>query len=191
MCQGLGVQHVMTTAYHPQAHGMVERFHRQLKEALRARDSSSDWLAHLPWALLGLRSAPKEEAAVSSAEVLFGQPLVLPSQVHKPKEDMERPDQVEVIPSTIREEKERAMAQSVGVQEADYVMVGEGAVVGPLDAKDRGPYKVMLRERKKLLVEMGASRQWISVDRLKPWRGATPASPVQPPKRGRPKKAPE
>jgi len=37
MCQGLGMQHVLTTAYHPQANGMVERFHRQLKEALRAR----------------------------------------------------------------------------------------------------------------------------------------------------------
>ena len=69
-------------------------------------------------------------------------------------------------------------------------MVREGAVVGPLDAKYRGPYKVMLREKKKLLVEMGAWRQWISVDRLKPWKGVTPASPMQPPKRGRPKKSP-
>ena len=40
MCQSLGMQHVMTTAYHPQANGMVERFHRQLKEALSARGSS-------------------------------------------------------------------------------------------------------------------------------------------------------
>jgi len=131
-----------------------------------------------------LQSAPKEEAGVSSAEVLFGQPLVLPSQVHKPPRCMERPSQEEEIPSTIREEKERAKARSVGIQEADYVMVREGAVVGPLDAKYRGPYKVMLREKKKLLVEMGASRQWVSVDRLKPWKGLEPASPVQPPKRG-------
>ena len=166
------------------------RFHRQLKEALRARGSSSDWLAHLPCALLGLRSAPKEEAAVSSAEVLFGQPLVLPSQVHKPSGGMERPDQAKEIPITIREEKERARACSVGIQEADYVMVREGAVVGLLDAKYRGLYRVMLRESKKLLVEMGASRQWVSVDRLKPWKGTTTASPAQPPKRGRLRTAP-
>jgi len=179
---------VMTTAYHPQANGMVERFHRQLKEALRARGGGSDWLAHLPWALLGLRSAPKEEAGVSSAEVLLGQPLVLPSQVHPSRDELDEPDQVERIPSTIRVEKEKTLAQEVGVQHADYVMVREGAVVGPLDSKYRGPYKVMLREKKKLLVEIGASRQWISVDRLKPWKGATPADPVEPPKRGRPPK---
>ena len=159
MCQNLGAQHVMTTAYHPQANGMVERFHRQLKEALRARGGGSDWLAHLPWALLGLRSAPKEEAGVSSAEVLFGQPLVLPSQVHQPRDELEEPDQVERIPSTIRVEKEKTLAQEVGVQHADYVMVREGAVVGPLDSKYRGPYKVMLRDKKKLLLEIGASRQ--------------------------------
>ena len=28
----------MTTSYHPQANGMVERVHRQLKDALRARE---------------------------------------------------------------------------------------------------------------------------------------------------------
>ena len=118
--------------------------------------------------------------------------MVLPSQVHKPREDMERPDQVEVIPSTVREEKEKALAQDVGVQHAEYLMVRQGAVVGPLDLKYRGPYKVMLRDRKKLLLEIGASRQWISVDRLKPWKGATPADPVEPPKRGRPpKKSPQ
>jgi transposase InsO family protein len=37
VCRRLGIQHNMTTAYHPQANGMVERAHRQLKDALRAR----------------------------------------------------------------------------------------------------------------------------------------------------------
>jgi transposase InsO family protein len=33
----VGFQHVLTSAYHPQANGMVERLHRQIKDALRAR----------------------------------------------------------------------------------------------------------------------------------------------------------
>ena len=73
MCKALGSKHVWTTAYHPQANSMVERFHRQL----RARCSSGDWLEHLPWVLLGLRAAPKEEAGVSAAEATYGHSLKL------------------------------------------------------------------------------------------------------------------
>lgn len=36
----LGVKHISTTAYHPCANGLVERFHRQLKTALTASDNS-------------------------------------------------------------------------------------------------------------------------------------------------------
>ncbi len=80
MCEVLGIQHQMTTAYHPQANGLVERFHRQLKNSLRALLCGPDWASHLPWVLLGLRAAPKEDAGVSSAELEYGSPLTLPGQ---------------------------------------------------------------------------------------------------------------
>ncbi len=80
LCQSLGMAHHQTSAYHPQANGLVERFHRQLKDALRARLCGLDWAEHLPWVLLGLRAAPKEDSAVSSAEVVLGSQLVLPGQ---------------------------------------------------------------------------------------------------------------
>ncbi len=41
-CDWLGICHAMTTAYHPQANGLVERAHRQLKDALRARGAGTD-----------------------------------------------------------------------------------------------------------------------------------------------------
>jgi transposase InsO family protein len=41
-CDLLGVRHAMTTAYHSQANGMVERVHRQLKDSLCAWGASTD-----------------------------------------------------------------------------------------------------------------------------------------------------
>jgi hypothetical protein len=81
LCDKLNILHHQTTAYHPQSNGMVERFHRQLKDALWARECGAEWAAHLPWVLLGLRAAPKEDSAVSSAELVYGSPLRLPGQL--------------------------------------------------------------------------------------------------------------
>jgi hypothetical protein len=77
----LGIQHSMTTAYHPQANGMVERAHRQLKDALRARLAGDNLPEHLPWVLLGLRPKLKDTVNVSATEAVLGMPLVLPSQL--------------------------------------------------------------------------------------------------------------
>ena len=81
LSQRLGTLHHLTTAYHPQANGMVERSHRQLKDALKACTAGADWPSHLPWVLLGLRAAPKEDSSISSAELLYGAPLVLSGQL--------------------------------------------------------------------------------------------------------------
>lgn len=51
----LGTHHLMTTAYHPAANGAIERWHRNLKSALKAQ-LTEDWVPKLPMVLLGLRS---------------------------------------------------------------------------------------------------------------------------------------
>jgi hypothetical protein len=79
-CRLLAISHVPTTAYHPQANGLVERFHRRLKDALRARSSGPDWYSHLPWVMLGIRSTWREDAQFSPAEAVFGSQPVLPGQ---------------------------------------------------------------------------------------------------------------
>ena len=74
----LGTAHIRTTAYHPQANGLVERFHGVLKTALRAKLTDPNWVDELPWVLLGVRTAPKEDLASSSAELVYGTPLTVP-----------------------------------------------------------------------------------------------------------------
>ena len=82
--QLLGSVHHRTASFHPQANGMVERFHRSLKAALRARLSGPHWIDELPWALLGVRTAPKEDLQASSAELVYGSPLVVPGDLIVP-----------------------------------------------------------------------------------------------------------
>ena len=76
----LGVSSSTTTAYHPQANGLVERMHRHLKSALKARLSEADWMDDLAVVLLGLRSAWRQSADTSPAELLYGVSLRLPGQ---------------------------------------------------------------------------------------------------------------
>ena len=57
----LGVCLHRTCAHHPQANGLVERFHRHLKSSLMARLKDSNWVDALPCVLLEIRSAPKED----------------------------------------------------------------------------------------------------------------------------------
>jgi transposase InsO family protein len=79
VCKFLGVKHVLTTAYHPQVNGLVERMHRRLKEALRACGGAT-WVQDLVWVLLGLRATPKEDSGVAPADLVLGAQLVLPCQ---------------------------------------------------------------------------------------------------------------
>jgi transposase InsO family protein len=69
LCQNLQINHISTTAYHPQSNGLVERTHRQIKDALRARLAGNKWPENLLWVLFGLRAAPKEDSAISSADL--------------------------------------------------------------------------------------------------------------------------
>jgi hypothetical protein len=60
--------------------GAVKKLHRCLKDALRALTAPVTWFEELPFVLLGLRTQPKEDTGLSSAEAVFGPPIVLPNE---------------------------------------------------------------------------------------------------------------
>ncbi|BHF80747.1 hypothetical protein SprV_0702387700 [Sparganum proliferum] len=80
----LGCTRIRTTAYHPAANGMVERFHRQLKSALRAAEDLENWSDNVPVALLGIRAALKSDLDCRAAELVFGTTLRLPGEMITP-----------------------------------------------------------------------------------------------------------
>jgi hypothetical protein len=114
----------------------VERTLRQVKDDLRARFAGNRWPEHLPWVLFGLRAAPKEDSAISSAELVFGAPLTLPGQLLTPPEAP-----VEDVVEALRSAQPVA-AQPLtyaetasglqSLQRAEFVCVRKGGVVPPL-----------------------------------------------------------
>jgi transposase InsO family protein len=92
LCNTLGNKHGQTTAYHPQANGLVEQFHRRLKDALRACLATPTWTVHLPWVLLGLHAAPREEDNISPTQAVFGTPNVLPGQLLNANANVNEPE---------------------------------------------------------------------------------------------------
>jgi transposase InsO family protein len=75
----LGTTRTRTTSYHPQANGLVERFHRQLKAALKTQPNPEVWTDCLPLVLLGICTALKEDLQCTAAELVYGVSLCLPA----------------------------------------------------------------------------------------------------------------
>ncbi|XP_071041632.1 uncharacterized protein [Parasteatoda tepidariorum] len=67
----------LLTNRHPSFNGIVERFHRSLKQSIRCH-AAIQWTEVLPTVLLGLRSALKEVLNASSDELVYGTALRLP-----------------------------------------------------------------------------------------------------------------
>jgi hypothetical protein len=154
--QRLGVKHKMTTAFHPKANSLIERFHCRLKEGLKARAASADWAQHLPWVLLGLSTAPREESAVSSAELVYRAPLSLPGQfisaAEPPPEAFVRQLQAGTpcaAPYTYPDE-ERAVAEPLEptLWKADFVYVKSPPAATGLAPAFKGPFAVHKRSNK-------------------------------------------
>jgi Integrase zinc binding domain/Integrase core domain len=164
----LGIQHVMTTAYHPQSNGVIERFHRRLKDALRARAATTDWPQHLPWVLLGLRSAPREDSGVSSAELVFGAPLQLPGQFLSAAEapPAEFVQQLNAGVPCVAPLPPQALAKSSALVEqllqADFMYIRAPPAAPSLAPAYRGPYAVHKKAKKFFIIKMVLYKVYIS-----------------------------
>ena len=200
MCQVLGVSHSMTTAFHPQANGMVERFHRSLKNALRARCNGTNWSGHLPWVLLGLRTVPKD-CGISCAEMVYGTPLVLPGEFVdqlSSKEDnnffmslCERMKNMPIMPTRPISQDQRRDRVPDELRAASHVFIRRDGHVPPLAQLYEGPFRVLTKSAKVFHVARGARAEVVSVDRLKAYVGRDDPDVAVPPARGRPKKPPD
>ena len=193
-----GIRHVKTTPYHPQSNGMVERFHRSLKNALRARGSTVSWKQDLPLIMLSLRSTPRDDNGISPAEMVYGSVLALPSafvdtRAPPSNEFLQRlrlaAASLPAVPTCSAAKSTNSWVDDA-LQNCSHVWVRRDGHVKPLEPLYDGPFLVMTRSEKIFQLQIGAELQTISVDRLKPVHSDTEVSVQQPRKRGRPPRQP-
>ncbi len=190
----LGVKSRLTTPYHPQSNGAIERFHRRLKEALRARLAGSSWAEHLPWVLLGLQAAPREDSGVPAAELVYRAPLALPSQFLTAAEPPPSlfVNQLQSHLPCVADRSGSGSGTSVSppasLQSAAFVYVKSPPLSPGLTPAYCGPYRVRVPGQKYFMVEISGRPQAVSVDNIKPHLGTTSISAAPGPCRGRPPK---
>jgi len=80
LCNELGVKHKLSTAYHPQTNGLVERFNRTLCEALAkyANENKDDWDIYLSSVLFAYRTKKHNTTCHEPFYLIYGRDATLP-----------------------------------------------------------------------------------------------------------------
>jgi len=196
VCQLLDIKAAATTAYRPQANGLLERFHRRLKDALRAVQAGSDWARQLPLLLLVFRATPREDVERSPAEAVYGSQLVLPSQLlgeaDPPPGFLQQLDHAmagfKPIPARHNVAEGRGLLPSPPdrLMAARRVFVRRGGSLGPLEAVWEGPFPVLQRSPTGFRIRRGQKEDTVSIHRIKPAPDELQVPDAAPRRRGRP-----
>ena len=161
---------------HPQANGLVERFHRHLKASLCARLTGPNWTADLPWVLLGIRTAPKDYLGCSSAELVYGTPLAVPGEFFpnctsradsRSQLQQLRYRVCSYIPIPTSRHVSAPSSIPLDLKQTRFVFVRHDAHCSPLQRPYDGPDKVLQSGDKTFTLDISGRKETILVDRLK------------------------
>ncbi|KMQ86388.1 gag-pol polyprotein [Lasius niger] len=174
----LGVSHIRTTAYHPQANGLIENFHRPLKAAIKCH-ATERWTEVLPSILLGFRTAIKEDLHASPAQLVYGTPLRLPGELFTSTTDSSYSPSLDFVrrfqehmqklqPQPVVSHGKKAIFVHHELHTCSHVFLRTDAVRRPLQPPYKGPYPVLSRHGKVFKILINGKPNTVSVDRLKP-----------------------
>ena len=175
----LGSRRTRTTVYHPQANGMVERFHRQLKAALKTLPDPSPWFESLPFILLGIHTSIKEDLQASGAEMVYGTTLWLPGEFFSSSSTSSSMDPTnytsrlkahmnQLQPTSPRQAHANTSQVSKLLSTCTHVFVRCDLVCKPLQLLYNGPYRILNRMDKYYTIDITGHKDNVSIDRLKP-----------------------
>lgn len=187
----LGTSRIRTCAYHPEANGMVERFHRQLKTALKTDDDASSWTDRLPLVLLGVRSALKEDLGCTAADLVYGCSLRLPGEfLSAPVADIHanpaslacrlRAAMAELRPTPPRPGS-RQVFVSQDFETCTHIYLRRDSHRTPFQFMYDGPYRIISRNQQNVIIDRLGRRDTVSLARCKPaFTDVSPPPPAPP-----------
>ena len=208
-----GIEPHLTSAYHPEANGLVERLHRRMKESLIAlcEDARHQWYWRLPMTLLAIRTTFKPDVGASPADLVYGEGLAIPGEIlgNEHLDDEELLRRQRSLLANMRVEVERLQPQPCSshrrpaiylpddLQTATHVFVRRGGIQPNLMSPYEGPYRVANRNDTNFDVHIpGKGIETIAIARIKPAHkagedgeqdgsGLTSDEPPSPPPPGR------
>ena len=102
----------------------------------------------LPWVLLGIRTAPKEDLHASSAELAYGYPLTVPGDFITPNGDQPPPSQAlsqlretvsKLLPTPTSRHNTTKVSLPLSLATSPYAFVCKGGTQAHL----QGPFRVI------------------------------------------------
>lgn len=174
----MGISRIRSSPYHPQSNGAIERWHRSLKVALRARLVTTTWVDDLPTIMLGLRSTLRNDSNLSAAELTYGCTIRLPGDFFgstKPEASdphtlvQEIRDKIRNLSAVpVKQRDSRSLFIHPDLNSCEYVFIRVDAVKKPLQPPYDGPYRVLKRGKKVFKIQLPNRYINVSIDRLKP-----------------------
>lgn len=175
----IGSHKIHTSCYHPQANGMVERFHRQLKAALKSRNNVNNWSDELSIILLGIRTSIKEDLNCSPSELVYGQTLRLPGELVVNNNSNDHLGGTEEVLRQLRDHFSSVRSKVIhhkknirhyipkDLHKCDYVFI---KVLRPkgLETPYDGPFKVIERKQNTFRIQCGNLIKTVAIEHLKP-----------------------
>ena len=171
MTQLLGIHHIRTCAYNPRANGRIERVHRSLKTALKARGKC--WFDQLPLVLFGLRIFPDDKNTSPFSIMTGEQPLVPPILTDDSEiTDLSTKMHKLFFPYSLPQRKKAKATTTVSIPQSlsdcTHVWLRLDRVRAPLEAPYQGPYEVLRRNSDTFTLLIRDKPQVVSINRLKP-----------------------
>ena len=202
----LGISQAVSSAYHPESQGALERAHQTLKTILKTYSIQfpGDWDTSIPFVLFAVRDSVSESTGFSPFELVFGHevrgPLkLLKEQLLQPKPGepvlqyvTEFKDRLQAACQVARDNLEKAQERMKAhnarkAVERSFVVGDQVLALVPqrqssLSASFSGPYTVMKKVSDKNYVihtpEGRRKSRLCHINLLKKYQGRVPATPV-------------